>query len=78
MEIVHHMLKDLAREYKQQHVDEEEVKALEINDELHSCNGYSTPQRMLLTEFPITNAFIKHLIGLELVKGILYLLESLM
>lgn len=27
------MLEDLAREYKQQHVDEEEVKALGINYE---------------------------------------------
>lgn len=56
MEIVYHMLNDLAREYKQQHVDEEEVKALGINYGLHSCNGCSTPQKMLLTEFPITNA----------------------
>lgn len=33
MEIVYHMLEDLAREYKLQHVGEEEVKALGINYE---------------------------------------------
>lgn len=33
MQIVYHMLDDLATEYEQQHVDEEEVKALGINYE---------------------------------------------